>query len=309
MILATLLAAQAAENCLPECNCNKCVYRGPNCPVCKDSLAVLLLACNRTTEVQMALNALSAAVGSEEVDVIVSVDCPRGLNVPRPDAFRSLAVVQSYQMSTFNHPEWKDERVARHWLSAIDSAFKSLNVDRLLVVEDDHVVMPDIFLAADLFYPCPSCFAVNLGHHQSQDTHPNTAGLGVIGNIGVVYYKDRWERFISTGLDRFCSIRGDWDFALQHLQSDGVIEPHTVQVSKTRAYHLTTCFSTRTGERRKCNNTLQSREQEYNKYLKRWNTTGIATGIDFSKRYLNQPVRSVLAPREMKELCLQAVHG
>ena len=289
-----------AETCLPACPCKQCVYRGADCIVCKDRLVVLVLACNRTAELKVALTALAAADGAEDVEVVVSVDCPAPpIASEAGDAFASFDVVASVGTAG---------NAARHWLGALTRAFRAYDAERILLVEEDHVVMPDIFTAAALFQPCKSCFATNLAHHHGVLGTERAWGLGGIGNIGVVYYRDRWERFLRQGLDRFCSLRGDWDHAMQRLrlESRWGVEPDTLQVYKPRAYHLKTCFSAR--EKKRKTALCGDRKREYAQFLQEWNSSNIGRR-GLSTLLSPWPMPAVPAPKAMQELCLNAVRA
>ena len=268
---------------------------------------VLILACNRKEELDTALYALSQAHLAHAADVTVSVDCPDGPDSSQySQSFHSIRFVDSYQRYV-PFDAWKDERVARHWLSAITRVFREGHA-RVLYLEEDHVVMPDIFYAANRFQRPDSCSTLNLACHKPCNGRYTgdaaVAGKGLVENIAIVHYSHTWAAFIhSDELVRFCSARGDWDINLHNL---GIAPSY--QVYKPRAYHLPSCTSSRTGKVKFGGRYCGNRAMQYRGFLDEWRrTTSIVQRVIEVPSQAWSPKYTAAAPPAMKRRCLEAI--
>jgi len=283
--------------------------QGKLVPIADDALKVLILACDRHDELDMSLYALGEAHLARSAHVVVSVDCIvpwKFYDMIRSHSsrFNTLKIQSSYQQHV--EPDaWKDERVARHWISAISRMFYD-GAERVLYLEEDHVAMPDIFLAANRFdNACPSCFAVNLACHKPcggmYTTDQASAGIGVIGNIAVVYYKSKWLDFIRRR-HRFCSVRGDWDYNLKWLY-----QYRCLQVYKPRAYHLHDCRSARTKRLEFNGKYCNKRRELYMQFRTEWSSTPSGVPRINMQRQVSEGIgQTATAPDRMRERCLEA---
>lgn len=272
---------------------------------------VLVLACDRRTELDTALFALSRAHLASLASVTVSIDCivddsfHRMINKHR-HAFRTLSVQLSYQHHV-KPDAWKDERVARHWISAVTRQFE-LGASRVLYIEEDHVVMPDIFLAAQrLGQACQNCFAVNLACHKPCDGRltldPDSVGLGGVGNIAVVYYRKQWIAFVKHRASAFCRMRGNWDNNLKTFRLP------MLQVYKPRAYHLHDCVSARTKRLEFGGKYCGKRRELYRHFAREWARTGRSLGnLTWQTPLAIARAKTAPAPQKMRDMCMRAAY-
>ena len=267
---------------------------------------LLILACNRLDELRASLFSISRARLSHKVDVYLSLDCP----IPIENnisinlyPFRSFSVLNSYQRFSPKNP-WTDERVARHWLSAINTMLE--HHESVIYLEEDHVVMPDFFEAA-LYHierRCPGCFEVNLGCHP-----PCQPG---IGNIAVVYFKNSWDNFVGQ-LNIWCSWRGDWDHNLRRFIYQGFSSfPYIYQAFPSHARHLHDCVSARTGRKhfqgKHCG--FQKRLDLYESFVEEWaKSPQISSKISHAGSMEKFPLNHFDAPNEMKKMCKESIRG
>lgn len=227
-------------------------------------VAILMLACNRLEETTFALSAWSQVRGIAHLPFYVSMDCSPGIALDE-DAWRaqglSLHVVSSHQRFAAEvgaQAARRDERVTRHWLSAVTRVL-SLH-DFVLYAEDDHVVLPEIVL--DMFallalgqQTCADCFAVQLGCHGdcwgAATSDASRVGLMEPGNMGVVYSRDKW-RWFSAHIAEFCRPYGGWDVNLHLFLEAQPTFKYALTLLKTRISEMPSCRSSRTRMRADC---------------------------------------------------------
>jgi hypothetical protein len=278
-------------------------------------MPVLILACNRREELEAALYALSRVERAHLCNITISVDCAGssldGVADAYSSTFLAIQVVDSYQRSA--PPDaWTDERVSRHWVSALSRLFADGH-RRVLYLEEDHVVMPDIVTAERKFDgSCgEDCFAMNLACHapcSGKYTHDAAVvGWSEPGNIAVVYYREKWALLLEH-IDTFCSYRGDWDHNLRKIGALGIVPWKNVQLYKPRAYHLHDCVSARTSKRHFDGKYCGKRRQLYDAFLSDWHQGGASLLRPKWVDSYTKPAYGVLtpAPSEMKRMCLRA---
>lgn len=283
-----------------------------------DVLHVVILACNRRIELNMSMFALTQVYEKHLLNITVSLDCAESfLNIfpVYRHEFGALQVVDSYQRHVAVD-DWRDERVARHWLSAITRMFESApNIEHVLYMEEDHVVMPDIYVAANKYKnTCKDCFAINLACHKPCygrfSRSPHAIGKAGIANIGVLYIRKQWLQFLkSKALSLFCSLRGDWDINMKGVTSKELIPKYNLQLLKPRVYHLHDCVSARTGKTWKkswCG--VKGRERIYREFVDDWQKYAPPSNKSTPFVYVEKGTLNPKAPPLMEKRCLEAVH-
>ena len=272
---------------------------------------VLVLACDRRVELDTALFALSKAYLASLASVTVSVDCIVDssfytmIHKYRQD-FRTLSVQSSYQQH-IEPDAWRDERVARHWISAVTRQFED-GANRVLYLEEDHVVMPDIFIAAHRFdRACEKCFAVNLACHKPCDgkftLSPHSVGLGSVGNIAVLYHRKQWLEFVKYKAPDFCTMRGNWDINLAFFNLP------MLQVYKPRAYHLHDCVSARRKRLEFGGKFCNKRRELYRSFANEWGqTTTSFSNVTWQSPHVVTRGRNAPAPKKMRDMCMRAAY-
>ena len=154
------------------------------------SLAVLILACNRQKELDYALESWSEVRGVDKIPVVVSIDCNPGVSIDiaawQARGLQQLSVISSFQRHVVETGAQKmrtDERVTRHWLSAVSRALAQY--EHVLYAEEDHVVMPSI---------CKTWVRCSRPEKSAQIVLP--CSLGVMATVGVwrVKMKGLWEK-------------------------------------------------------------------------------------------------------------------
>lgn len=223
------------------------------------SLAVLILACNRQKELDYALESWSEVRGIHKIPVIVSIDCNPGVSIDiaawQARGLQQLSVNSSFQRHVVETGAQKvrtDERVTRHWLSAVSRALAQY--EHVLYAEEDHVVMPsilqDVGPLLEAGKECTDCFAVQLGCHGDcwgmAIKDERAVGKMEQGNMGVVYSRDQWEAF-GRDIHEYCSMYGIWDVNLHTFLQERQ-RRYALTYLSTRIAHLPTCQSARTGQ-------------------------------------------------------------
>lgn len=292
--------------------------------------AVNLIGCNRVYQYDLALRSLTAAAQRVNNDVVVyaSVDCP---DKPMIDMVKGwekrggtvdVIYVESYQM---NQPETEqqaaklDERVARHWLSSNNRVF-SLGYDHVIYLESDHVVSLDFFEAVDDLIQftddyCPKCFMMNvgchgncLGNYNPKTSRANELAVFPLQNIGVVYRREGWEKFIRN-VDSFCSLLGDWDINMQTVLALGIedVDPRSIGYTVPRVLHTQTCYTSRRKHSSGCKDPDALHEHEYKKFLERTAPGQTRDGLMMTGRARHgSPSRKYPADPDTKRRCLEA---
>lgn len=249
----------------------------------------------------MSLYSMEKMKDSDEADVVVSFDChmPNRSHLYNRyrSSFRSLRFVDSYQIN-FQRDAWTDERVARHWVSAIT---RVLSVHpRVVYLEEDHVVMPDFIEAVDHYKNenCSACFEVDIGCHPPCKSE--------LSNMGVIYFQHTWMEFLENGFERWCSRRGDWDHNLRKYTEE--VKMGAYRADRTHVKHLHDCVSARTKRLHKkgvyCGK--DRRMQLYREFLEEWEKDKekpFGGEIVTSHKTVNNPG----APARMKEMCLGSI--
>jgi len=241
------------------------------------SLHILLLTCNRPETLSLALESWAAVRSIQGVPFTVSRDCRDNESEAILRRFRQgggnlshIAVVDSFQIDTKEEGAQKlltDERVSRHWLSAMNAMFArhgaagggEAQPDHVIYVEDDQVVSPDFLEAARVLISaasslCADCFSLNMGCRGDCWGALSSDPLDVIrmesGNTGTIFSRRQWARAFGNESSQvgeaFCDMRGIWDENVHKLASLGRIPEYALTYLKPRIQHLTTCRSSRT---------------------------------------------------------------
>jgi len=262
---------------------------------------ILILACDREEELAVSLHSIEKMKDSDEADVVVSFDChmPNRSHLYNRyrSSFRSLRFVDSYQLN-FQRDAWTDERVARHWVSAIT---RVLSVHpQVVYLEEDHVVMPDFIEAVDHYKKqnCSACFEVDIGCHLPCKSE--------LSNMGVIYFQHTWMEFLENGFEGWCSRRGDWDHNLRKYTEEARMGSY--RTDRTHVKHLHDCVSARTKRLHKngvyCGK--DRRMQLYREFLEEWEKDRekpFGGELVMSHKTVNNPG----APARMKEMCLGSI--
>ena len=232
-----------------------------------------------------------------------------------------VVYVESYQMrdpETKKQAEKLDERVARHWLSSNNRVF-SLGYDNVIYLESDHVVSLDFFEAVDALVKwtdvnCPKCLMMNVGCHGSclgnykpATSKPNELAVYPLQNIGVVYRRKTWEKFIRN-INFFCALLGDWDINMNTVLAHGVedIDPRSPGYTVPRVFHTTTCYTSRRKQSRGCKDPDSIHEDEYNYFLKRA-PPPVSVGLEMTSGIkMGWPSRKYPADADTERRCLDA---
>lgn len=227
---------------------------------------VIVLACNRPETLDLALETWANVDGIATTPITVSTDCRHEQTEivvqkwQASSALKHLRLVHSFQadiIETGAQQSMTDERVTRHWLSAVNRIFAN-GAEHVIYAEDDHIVTPDflksalrIIAAKDSL--CPACFSINMGCRGDCWGRKSSDPLAVIrmesGNTGVIYERAKWKGFIAQ-IDTYCNMLGIWDINLHIMGALGKVSPLALTYLASRIHHLTTCYSSRTGIRR-----------------------------------------------------------
>ena len=210
---------------------------------------VVISACNRPKLLRAALESWLISGARPRV----SVDCP-GAEVPNVVRDLGLEMRWSHQIDV-RDPWPSDERVSRHWLNAVSNEFKNTRCTHVIYAEDDHIVTPaalhDTLLMLEQTSYVPGLFAYNMGCHgdcwgmRSRD--PRAVARMEAGNMGVVYSRQQWKRFIHRGLRAFCALKGSWDVNMHVIAYRGIVPVHALTFLQPRISHISGCISSRTG--------------------------------------------------------------
>ena len=310
----------------------------PNIALSKAKFAVNLIGCNRAFQYDLALQSLALAAGTKyhnDVVVFASIDCKdqNTINVIKKwGTSPKLRVVytESYQMHTNKQPKRLDERVARHWLSSNNRLFSTGYYDNVIYLESDHIVAPDFFEAAGALMDYadehfPDIFMLNMGCHGQcmgvLSTEPNTLSIFPLQNIGVIYRRQGWEKFIKY-VDKFCSAYGDWDQNLHSLLEKREI-PGLKSISLgynfPRVRHTTTCYTSRRQSVKSSDNGCEDpdklHQRQFDEFISKRSpslraseTSASAPELHYTGRVLHKP-SGYLKPNadpEVVELCMEA---
>lgn len=223
------------------------------------ALCILILACNRQNELEFALESWVQVDGIGDVPVRISVDCMPGVNINvsawRARGLGKLEVVSSFQIDVNESGDQKartDERVNRHWLSAVGRTLALY--DHVLYTEEDHIVKYSILHDVDALLKvqkkCSDCFAVQLGCHDDcwgmATENRHAAAKMEPGNMGVVYSREQWA-VLGKRIEEYCHIYGIWDINL-HTFLHNDVRKYALTFLSSRIAHLPTCRSARTTE-------------------------------------------------------------
>ena len=290
-------------------------------------MAILLLAANRASTLNVSLSSWSKVYKLKNYTFVVSLDTvsksiDKVVHYWRGISNWDVSAIQSYQA----HVEQvapSDERIGRHWLSSVTRMFND-GFDYVLYCEDDHFVSPDALLAAEKLIShdsiCPECFSMNLGCHRdcwkTVSTNMNKIVRMESGNMGVIYKKSTWQALLAN-VQTFCKMRGNWDVNLHILGAMKLVSFWSLSYTKSRIFHLETCYSSR----------LQRSFNSVEECQKRWRkqqTTFLSSFQDPNEvdRFLVNPLLDVgrahvpkpsvkypPAPTSMENLCLSSVTG
>lgn len=300
-------------------------------PTTTPPLVVNIIGCDRASQFNLALLSLANAYEKKTIlaDVIIyaSVDCNHQETIDmvlswEKSASLPVVYVESFQMKTIEHSNKMDERVARHWLSSNNRLF-DMGYDNVIYLESDHVVTTDFFDAAAALIAftddyCPTCFMSNVGCHG--DCHGNNNPLSSnmnelaiypLQNIGVIYRRYGWERFIAN-IHLFCDILGDWDINMNTILTSGDIpdvDPRSPGYTIPRVFHTTTCYtSRRKSVLKECNS--EYHEKEYLNFIRQHDAAAVAPPLPLVMT--NSISRGVISKRwsaddATRELCNRAI--
>ena len=162
--------------------------------------------------------------------------------------------MQRFHVETGVQKLKSDERLTRHWLSALSRMFLKPTCDYVIYAEDDQVVSSDFMEAAysmihSLDALCPTCWSINMGCRGNCwgaiEEHPSAVIRMESGNTGVIFTKSGFQTLLKN-VDTFCDMLGVWDNNVHTMAARGLIKPHALTYLHKRIHHLTTCVSSRT---------------------------------------------------------------
>eukprot|EP00658_Telonema_sp_P-2_P057775 TRINITY_DN46185_c0_g1_i1.p1 TRINITY_DN46185_c0_g1~~TRINITY_DN46185_c0_g1_i1.p1 ORF type:complete len:407 (+),score=95.80 TRINITY_DN46185_c0_g1_i1:37-1257(+) len=233
---------------------------------------LVILACDRPDELDMALKSWAHVTNVRRLaGIMVSFDCrseqAEAIALKWQKQLPNLRVWHSHQRDITEPKDlaWRTaERVARHVLDATTRGFNvSMQIERVIYTEEDHVVTKDILLSAIALNEfagreCKDCFSINLGchrdcwgmRHPTREPDPWEVATMESGNMGVVFQRKNWKRFLDV-LPRFCEMYGNWDMNLHTMAARGFISGKAMTLLDGRIQHLPTCTSARTKESQK----------------------------------------------------------
>lgn len=297
-------------------------------PLSQIPLPVNLIGCDRAFQYDLALKSLAGAVGTkyrDKVAVFASVDCDdkETINVvkkwERSDKLRVI-YVESFQMHDRRQPGRLDERVARHWLSSNNRLFSTGWYDNVIYLESDHIVAPDFFEAAEALIAYADkhfgtqLFMLNMGHHGDYpNSNDNELSIYPLQNIGVIYRRHGWEKFITTGVEKFCRIYGDWDHNMHNLLAKGDIpgyDSKSLGYDVPRVKHTKTCYTSRRHFSHDCGGDPDKlHQQEYDDFVNKKTKNNLKKTLVFtgkvSKKHYGGP--GTPADKEIREMCLESI--
>ena len=264
-------------------------------------ICVLILACNRPDALHEALTTWSEVA----YPITVSMDSMHMKTYEVAKQWQkkmpNLEVVMSFQAyltETGEQAKKTDERITRHWISAITRLFYQKNCEYVVYAEDDHVIGKNFEMSLQTLIPalngCTECFSANMGCHGNcwgmRSMFPHDVARMETGNVGGVYWKRHFIQFLEH-IDIFCDILGTWDVNLNIMQIMQAIPPYSLTYLLPRIHHLSTCYSSRTKRtlNRECDwqketEKLQDETLSLNFYL---NDLGIAKPMEY--RPMNYP--------------------
>ena len=276
-------------------------------------ICVLILACNRPRELNESLRTWSTV----SYPISVSLDCvhqeTHQLAKEWKKSMPNLEVKPSFQ---FFHKEVgeqakkTDERVTRHWLSAITKLFVKKQCTYVIFAEEDHIIAPNFQLSVENIIPafisCPTCWSINMGCHKDcwgmRSSSPFDVCRMESGNMGVIYSKKIFLEFLDH-IDIYCDMLGDWDINLGSMATLGYIRPHSLTYLLPRIHHLTTCRSSRTGITHRSNCNWANEISQFHAEAKVSNQNLTDLGIAKYNRRTGQYSK---ADAETKRRCIEA---
>ncbi len=288
-------------------------------------LGILILTCNRQSALQALLETLAHADGIYSKFVYVSIDCNPGplLNLTlwaaRGVNIRIMDSQQRNIVETGTAKVRRDERVTRHWLYAVQTVL--LQHEYVLYLEEDHLVHPSILHDADallLMQPtrCAECFAVQLGCHRdcwgmaSEITTASEIARMEPGNMGVVYARETWQRFLQH-MDEYCSIYGSWDINLHHVLSMHAQNNQALALTflKSRVIHNSGCTSDRNNNgHAQCDDTvLQQDRARLVAQDMSMQPTLVDRGTAQMPAMTIKNTRAIRADEDTKKRCMQSI--